>query len=115
MENQKKIMACNEKIITEIKNALEYELELQEINTVISNDPDEVCMDENLIKSYELCNRILDYDYFNRSESYLNKLINKGKGVNIVWKILYNIDLHIKKNDMRRLFKLIVNNSEDWC
>ena len=115
-----KTQACNEEIINKIKISLEKEIEYQLNDCEQFEDPD--FLDDRLLESYELCNKFLTYNYFERSETYLNKVISRYRKVKghyklsrYIWLLLYKIDLHNKKEDLRRLFKLIVDNSEDWC
>ena len=97
-----------EKIITNIKLHLVELLEYYDNN----NSP-EIC--DDLVRAIELCYKLLDYDYFKETESYLN-----GKNITAIgkWFCGYNIrylfNLSKKRRDLRKLFKIIVDNSEEW-
>lgn len=111
----KKIMACNERIISDIKEALMFEINNQLEEAEEFNDPD--ALDDTLLESFHLCKKLLGEDisktdYFDRSERYLDRLMS-GHGFEFIWTILYRLDSRNKKRDLKRLFKLITEHSED--
>ena len=63
----------------------------------------------------ELCEKLLKYDYFNKSENYLE---NKKRDVLSkltpykIWLKLYNKDVNIKQKDLRKMLNLISRNIE---
>ncbi len=80
---------------------------------------------ENLLECRKLCDKLLHYDYFNKSESYLHSAHIEFDGKNSkilmplsikkldIWERLYKKDLKNKKKDLRKLFNLIVESSEE--
>jgi len=106
--------ACSEKIIWDISEAINNEIELELNDAETFNDPD--LIDENLVESKILCDKLLNYNYFEESEALLDSMIeNKKCDKRNRWESIYNRELKEKKRDMRRLFNLIVDYSEDWC
>lgn len=63
----------------------------------------------------ELCDKLLTYDYFNKSEKYLetknHEVISKFKPYKI-WLKLYNKDVNTKQKDLRKMLNLISRNIE---
>ena len=115
-------MACNEKIIWSINEAIKEELKSQVNDAELFNDPDLV--DESLVECSELCDKLLTHDYFKESESILDEWSNldfcevrysKYELTRLRWESTYNKNLKEKKEDLKRLFKLIANYSEGWC
>ena len=111
----KTIMACNERIISNIRDVLKSELDTQIKEVKDIGDPDVLDIDSNLVDCHLLCLKFLDSDYFHRSENYLENHMPLNKFNMFIWKILYRIDLRRKQSDLNRLFKLITKYSEDWC
>ena len=117
----KKIMACNEKIVYDISEVVKRELRIQLSDCEEFGDPS--LLSDDLVECNELCEKILSFNYFSRSEKCLNEGVKALRRNNSLkcsllkykWLILYKLDLYNKKKDLRRLFKLIVNSSEDWC
>lgn len=112
----KMIMACNEKIIHAINDAVKYELKRQLGDSDLFGDPD--IIDQNLLECSELCDKIISTNYFEHSEEILNKSIHNldtSDFARLRWEKAYKEDLNNKKSDMRRVFDLILNYSEDWC
>lgn len=106
--------ACSEKIIWDISEAINKEIELELNDAETFNDPD--LIDENLLESKALCDRLLNYNYFEESEALLDSMIRDKKcDRGNRWEYIYNRELKEKKRDMRKLFSLIVDYSEDWC
>lgn len=74
---------------------------------------------EDLIECRLLCERLLYFDYFKKSEAYLDEhnqsecSYKKFKKVLDEWEVLYKKDLKEKRKDLERLFDLIVNTSEE--
>ena len=108
----KELMAVNEKILNDISATLEDELKRQIEDAMSKNDPD--LISDKLVECKNICNKLLTHDYFERSEHYLDRLM-ANKGITVVWDLLYDFDLNKKQKDLRRLFNLIINYSEDWC
>ena len=85
-----------------------------QVDEILDNHSEELAPDvyEDLLMCSELSNKLLNYDYFKKSESILNnykldtKLIKR-------WDLKQKKELKEKKNDLRQLFKLIVNNLEE--
>lgn len=105
-----------ERIISNISKVINWSIEYHDCNYDI--DPEDF---ESLLECRDLCDKILTYNYFDASESYIDYLgkanqLKKFKCFNKVlnkWYLLYKKDLEEKRKDLRRLFKLIVNISED--
>ena len=118
----KKKMACNENIIYSINEILKKEAESQIKDCDEFHDPDLLSLD--LVECCELCDKLLNYNYFEESESLIDQAIaafNRGECKlknwlrKLEWSSIYRYELREKKKDMARLFELIVKSSEDWC
>lgn len=105
-----KLSSC-ENIVTLVKDiALEYLKTTEEYG----------CLGEEVVVSdmhecIELCDKLLTNDYFEKSESYLEKnhdILSDLKFYK-VWLKLYNKDVKKKKKDVSKLFKIVVRNIEE--
>lgn len=76
---------------------------------------------DDLIECRELCDKLINHDYFEKSEKLLNKSVDKGKlqhytdfsKVAKKWERLQKKELNERNKDLSRLFNLIVANSEE--
>ena len=115
------IKACSERIIWEISKAIDHEYKVQLCDADMFGDPDEI--DDHLLECKELCDKLLTHDYFAESEEILNSVfsskseieIDKLEAIRKKWVKMYGDELKVKKKDMKRLFNLIADYSEDWC
>lgn len=111
-----KIMACNERIVNSINDAVKFELKRQMSWSEEFEDPDMI--DPSLLEASELCDKIMNTNYFEESEEYLNRII-KNKVFRefnrLKWMWIYYKNRRHKTRDLRELFKLIEKHSEDWC
>lgn len=114
---KKSMMSCSEKIISAIKDAIQDEIVQQIQDCEELRNPD--LLNKNLIECNDLCHRLLEYDYFKESEELLDDAIKSYekdiKKETDKWLKLYNREIKVKKKDLKRLFDLIVEDSEDWC
>lgn len=111
-----KIMACNEKIINSINDAVKFELKRQSSWSDEFEDPDMI--DPSLLEASELCDKILNKNYFEESEEYLNRIIKKKVFREFnrwKWMHIYYRNRRQKSKDLKALFKLVEKHSEDWC
>ena len=79
----------------------------------------EIC--EVLTKLDELCFKLLHFDYFKKSEDYITAVTERikvddsklFKKIGSKWEKLYRKDLKLKQKDLKQLFKLLVDCSEE--
>ena len=95
-----------EKILTNIKltllNSLEYYSNIGE---------PEIC--DNIAQALELCTELLTTDYYAKSEKYLeNQNINNLNNWYNTWEVKRLFETRKKKNDLKKLFKIITKYSE---
>jgi len=105
-----KLSSC-ENIVTLVKDiALDY----------LKTTEEHGCLGEEVIVSdmhecLELCDKILTNDYFEKSESYLEKThcVLSNLKYYKVWLKLYRKDAKKKKKDLGKLLKIVVRNIEE--
>lgn len=74
---------------------------------------------EDLLECLDLAYKILTYDYFKKSEAYLDSVsiskdnYNAFTKISRKWDRMYKKELKEKKADLKRLFKLILQNAEE--
>jgi len=78
---------------------------------------------KELYDAYCLCNKLLSTDYYSKSDSIKEEFYKKvsegdidfAEGVRVLWVKEYNYERNKKEEDLKKLFKIIAENIEDWC
>lgn len=106
--------------LTSLENIVELSKNIAEkyLNTTYcdgSYEEDHIISDMN--ECLELCDKLLTYDYFSKSESYLENNNKKVLGGEVKytndWYRIYKKEFKVKKKDLTKMLKLIIRNIEE--